>query len=138
MRRAERQDMGTAIDNSSVLYLVKSNITMMVVVIMVIIIVFMMIVVVPAWLKTASGNYVGDDGSYVGCGVYDGNPPPVSLLFLYSLYYIYYYIYITSRELAAQCERWVSNQRSALKAGTPPPGEQRHGDQDHGKLHDQH
>ena len=47
---------------------------------MVIIMVFMMIVVVPAWLKTASGNYVGDDGSYVGCGVYNGNPPPVSLL----------------------------------------------------------
>ena len=90
MRRAERQDMATAIDNSSVLYLVEyyndggCN----------------------RHYDTHDGNHDGgggyydaggghvgddlfDDGSYVGCGVYDGNPPPVSLLFLYLLYYTY-------------------------------------------------
>ena len=82
MRRAERQEMATAIDNSSVLYLVEyyndggNNRN----------------------YDTHDGNHDGgggyydaggghvgddlfDDGSYVGCGVCNRNPPPVSLLF---------------------------------------------------------
>ena len=44
MRRAERQEMATAIDNSSVLYLVKSNITMMVVVIVIMVVIMVFVI----------------------------------------------------------------------------------------------
>ena len=99
MRRAERQEMATAIDNSSVLYLVEyyndggsnrhygshdgvrnlhydnhdggssHNYGCL---------------DGGGGYYDAGGGHVGDDlfadGSYVGCGVCNGNPPPVSLL----------------------------------------------------------